>query len=636
MASDEVVLPFNLTFQTNDSNRISFEATVPDAYSADHGTNYLQMNYHSSLEEEIYGMGLEYTIWNFKGSKIPLIVEEGGIGRGTQPISWYENRFKKGQGGYSTTSYGATPNYITNVNRGMIFNTTHIGIADFKKDDTSSFLFWHSTSIRGVILSGKDPLQLAQLSAQTVGLMPELPSWVHEGSILGITGGQKYVDEKYAILKDAGVKLVGVWMQDWVGEHRFPEGDRLLWNWKLNRDWYNDWDRMVADWAKDGVRPLIYFNPYIANLTNIEGPASNQFKEGVDNDYFVKNEDGEVYIIGSISIDFAMVDFTNPAACKWFGDILVTNGVEEAKAIGWMHDFGEYLPFDAVLFNGADPKEYHNKYPEAWAKVAHDHLADYPDVVPFMRSASVNSPKYTRLYWMGDQLVSFGKHDGMWSAMIGLMNSGLSGMTMGHSDIGGYTSCNILDIGLISYIRQEKLLVRWIEMSTFSDAIMRSHPGNLPNMNYQIWDDSHTVQLFKNFTEIHVALGDYKAMLVEEATTKGTPFTRPCLLHFPDSPGARAEHSEFMLGPNILMAPMMNKFFSHRHVYLPGPANWTYLWTGYEHKVGAEGLHIKWFNSPEGRPAVFLRSTEEYPFDIHAFIVKVYEIFGLTTIEYIN
>jgi len=90
-------------------------------------------------------------------------------------------------------------------------------------------------------------------------------------------------------MKAAKVKLVGVWMQDWVGEHWFPEGSRLLWNWKLNRNWYDDWDRMVDDWAKDGVRPLIYFNPYIANLTDIEGPASNQFKEGVENDYFVKN-----------------------------------------------------------------------------------------------------------------------------------------------------------------------------------------------------------------------------------------------------------------------------------------------------------------------------------------------------------
>ena len=71
-----------------------FEAKVPDALSTAYGTNYLQMNYHSSPEEEFYGMGLEYTIWNFKGHQIPLIVEEGGIGRGAQPITWIENRLR--------------------------------------------------------------------------------------------------------------------------------------------------------------------------------------------------------------------------------------------------------------------------------------------------------------------------------------------------------------------------------------------------------------------------------------------------------------------------------------------------------------------------------------------------------------
>lgn len=46
---------------------------------------------------------------------------------------------------------------------------------------------------------------------------------------------------------------------------------RLLWNWQLNREHYPEWDRMVDDWAQDGVRPFIYINPYIANLTGTEG-----------------------------------------------------------------------------------------------------------------------------------------------------------------------------------------------------------------------------------------------------------------------------------------------------------------------------------------------------------------------------
>jgi len=55
-----------------------------------------------------------------------------------------------------------------------------------------------------------------------------------------------------------------------------------------------------------------------------------------------------------------MVDFTNPLARDWIKEIIKTNLVKEGRAGGWMHDFGEYMPFDSVLSSGVDPLEYHN------------------------------------------------------------------------------------------------------------------------------------------------------------------------------------------------------------------------------------------------------------------------------------
>lgn len=59
-----------------------------------------------------------------------------------------------------------------------------------------------------------------------------------------------------------------------------------------------------------------------------------------------------------------------------------------------------------------------------------------------MRAATGTAPQHTRLYWMGDQLVTYDQYDGMQSAMVGLLNGGLDGFSFGHSDIGGYTSIN--------------------------------------------------------------------------------------------------------------------------------------------------------------------------------------------------
>jgi len=66
-----------------------------------------------------------------------------------------------------------------------------------------------------------------------------------------------------------------------------------------------------------------------------------------------------------------------------------------------------------------------------------------------------------------------------------------------------------------------------------------------------------------------------------------------------------------------------------RRVYLPGPAKWTNIWTGETHEVDAEGMRIEKMYAYMGRPAVFVRSTEEYPFGVKAFIEKIKEIFGL-------
>jgi len=280
-----------------------------------------------------------------------------------------------------------------------------------------------------------------------------------------------------------------------------------------------------------------------------------------------------------------MVDFTNPDAWTWMKNIIKDNMVKEGRGAGWMHDFGEYAPFDAVYFDGSDPVIYHNKYPEDWAAVvkeALDEVVDGEDIVYFMRAGTGKSPKNTRLYWMGDQLTTLDHYDGLQSAMIGLLNGGVSGATIGHSDIGGYTSIIEEDFGItfLKYVRSKETLQRWIEMNTFSDPIQRSHPSNIPEAQHQIYDDDDTVLFFKKFVEIHVKLADYKLNLMKEAEEKGSPFTRSLMMHFPDDPHARRSDSEFMLGENILVAPIFLKDAVERDVYLPGPAEWTHLWDG--------------------------------------------------------
>ena len=88
------------------------------------------------------------------------------------------------------------------------------------------------------------------------------------------------------------------------------------------------------------------------------------------------------------------MDLTNPDAWTWIKEIikgeLIGNG-----ASGWMADFGEGLPYDAVLFSGADPKGYHDRYAEEWARVNREAISEAgrgDDIVFFNRSGYTNSP----------------------------------------------------------------------------------------------------------------------------------------------------------------------------------------------------------------------------------------------------
>ena len=153
-----------------------------------------------------------------------------------------------------------------------------------------------------------------------------------------------------------------------------------------------------------------------------------------------------------------MVDFTNPEAWNWMKSIIKENLIVEGKGAGWMHDFGEYTPFDAVLSDGSDPVIYHNKYTQDWAEVVAEAVSEVEggeDIIYFMRAGTGVAPKSTRLYWMGDQLTSLDHWDGLQSALIGLMNAGMSGSTLGHSDIGGYTSVFEKKFGIayLAYVR---------------------------------------------------------------------------------------------------------------------------------------------------------------------------------------
>ncbi|WP_165958813.1 TIM-barrel domain-containing protein [Actinomadura sp. KC345] len=186
---------------------------------------------------------------------------------------------------------------------------------------------------------------------------------------------------------------------------------------------------------------LTYVNPFLVDPSGKPGGVPrNLFAEARDRGYLVARADGSPYMLDQSEFSAAMVDFTNPAARDWYARAIATE-VAGAGADGWMADFGEALPFDARLHAGS-PADLHNRRPVEWAKVNRRAcaLAGKPDCLSFMRAAYTGSPAHAPLFWAGDQLVGWDAQDGLASALHGMLSAGVSGMTLNHTDIGGYTA----------------------------------------------------------------------------------------------------------------------------------------------------------------------------------------------------
>lgn len=268
---------------------------------------------------------------------------------------------------------------------------------------------------------------------------------------------------------------------------------------------------------------------------------------------------------------------------------------------GWMADFGEWLPLDAKLHSGISAEVYHNVYPAEWARINREAIrkaGKEGKIVFFTRSGFSGSMKHSTLFWEGDQMVSWGEHDGIVSAVTGLLSGGLSGISLNHSDIGGYTTINN---PIRNYHRSKELFLRWAELNVFS-PVFRTHEGNRPEKNHQPYTDEETVKEFARYAKMHFALKDYLKSLVTEASKTGLPVVRPLYLHYANDDRTHSIQREFLLGEDLLVLPVLERGESSVSGYLP-EGEWEHLWTG-KTFLGKSEVDVE---APLGAPAIFLK-----------------------------
>jgi alpha-glucosidase len=234
----------------------------------------------------------------------------------------------------------------------------------------------------------------------------------------------------------------------------------IRYHWTADERWYPDLAGLIAEFRRQDVRFLGYFNPFVLM-------DEDQWSEATREGYLPRDAMGNAATFTIPHGTASMVDLTNPRAVTWFQGF--ARRAMDLGQVGWMQDFGEWLPIDCTLSDRRDARRYHNRYPVDWHRAARDVLRErHPsgDWVMFTRSGWLQDAKHTQIVWAGDQEASWSRWDGLPTVVPALVSLGMAGVGFVTHDIGGY----------FGGPSTKELYLRWIELGAFT-PIMRTHEG---------------------------------------------------------------------------------------------------------------------------------------------------------------
>lgn len=561
-------------------------------FDADKTFNRFWMRLPAEKEEAVYGCGEQASYFNLRGRNFPLFTSEPGVGRDKGELTtFYSDLYDKAGGDYYTTYY-PEPTFISTRKYWCHLDTFAYADFNFKHTDFHELHAWEVPE-GFVFESAKTYVELIERLTDYTGRPPELPDYLHDGIVLGLQDGREVVTRHMKKAKAAGVKVNGIWAQDWVGHNHTTLGKRLYWNWEWNETLYPDPKGMIDELSEEGVAFLTYVSPFLL-------AGEKLFKTAEANGYLALNHEGTTYKVDFGEFHCGIIDLTNTEAFNWFKGV-IQREIIDVGVKGWMADFGEYLPTDAVLSNNVDALLMHNEWPVLWAKLNYEAVKErgkLGEVFYFMRAGNHGSQKYSTCMWNGDQSVNWARHDGIPSVIPSSLSMGMTGVPYTHSDIGGYTS-------IYGNIRTKELFERWLEMAVFT-ALMRTHEGNRPSENFQFYQDEDTLNRMAEMSRLRALLKPYVKDVAKEASDRGLPMQRPLFMHYEEDTEAYDIQDTYLFGSDLLVAPVLEEGATTRTAHLPKD-EWVHLWTKKTFKGGTVTV-----DAPIGHPPVFYRKESPY------------------------
>lgn len=338
-----------------------------------------------------------------------------------------------------------------------------------------------------------------------------------------------------------------------------------------NKDRFPDPKKMLKDLSKEGFRIVCIVDPGVKADTTNYPPA----KEGLEKDLFVKYPDGVEYK-GEVWPSWAYFpDFTKKETREWWGeknaDLIkqgisgIWNDMNEPSA------WGQAIP-DIVQFNdqgyGANLKKIHNVYALEEARATFNGIKkEFPNSRPFIltRAGFSGIQRYAAV-WTGDNMAT---EEHLKLACVMPQGMGISGITFCGTDVGGFFGTPTPDI-----------YTRWMQLGAFT-PFFRQH-SIINEKDKEPWAFGEQVEAWvKNIITLRYELLPFFYTEFYNASVTGLPVMRPMFLNFQNDDECYSNNAQyqFMIGKNLLVAPVVSENENFKKLYLP------------------EGKWLDWWNS---------------------------------------
>ena len=515
---------------------------------ASKSSSFMRVQMALGIGEKIYGLGERFTPFVKNGQSVTTWNEDGGTN--------------------TDISYKCIPFYVTNRGYGVFVNDSGPVSYEICSEQTSRAQFSvPGEKIDFMIIGGEDMKDVIGGYTTLTGKPALPPAWSF-GLWLTTSASSDYNEEKAMELIDGMADRevpLHVFLYD-----AFSMKENTWVSFEWDRDIFPNIEEQLRVLNEErNIKPCFRLNSYIAQRSPL-------FDEAKELGYMIKKPNGDVWQWDEWQSGMGIVDFTNPDAYKWFQDKL--RPLLDQGIVCFKTDFGERIPTDIVYHDGSDPLRMHNYYTYLYNKCLFELLEEYEGknkACLFGRSCTVGSQKFP-VHWGGDPEANY--QDMALSLRAGLSLC-LSGFSFWSHDIAGFSGTATAD-----------LYKRWAAFGLLSThsrlhGIAHKVPWLFSEEGEENGEES--VAVLKAFTELKCTLMPYIYSAAVVLHKTGIPSMRAMVLEFPNDIFCEDLETQYMLGENLLVAPIFNEEGIAKY-YLP-KGEWTHLLSN-EIKQGGEWI----------------------------------------------